>query len=337
MTVDGSPVASTVRAAEPGTPVDVSVVGADGFIGGWLTAVLRDSGLNIARFTRHRPPAQHARSLSGLRQSQTVFYLATSINMAIAEQHPELVRADARAFESLLDSLSGLGHRPRVVLTSSGGAVYDPSAAPPYREDDVPGPTSAYGKAKLAMERQLCRRAGDVQPAILRLANVYGPGQRLGTGQGVIGHWLDAVERGKPITVFGQSRSVRDYVYVADVATAMLAVHRWDGTGSEPLVLNVGSGVGTSLADLLDVLRGVVTDRPVRVVRLPGRPFDDRRSWLDVDRARRLLAWRPTTGLAAGIEASWRHRRSTPDAGRVPAGPAAPPLALGRPPHVYEP
>jgi UDP-glucose 4-epimerase len=202
------------------------------------------------------------------------------------------------------------GRRPAVVLLSSGGTVYSPAGRPPFRETSEVGPAGVYGRAKLAQEHAVLRAAEQVRPVILRLANVYGPGQSTHGAQGVVAHWLAAVAAGRPLRLIGEPSSRRDYVHVDDVAAAMVRVLR---SQADPLrraeldgaVLNIGSGQPTSLTELSAVVRAAV-DRPIEIVRAPGRGFDRTDVWLDVRRAASVLGWTPGIGLADGVARTWR-------------------------------
>jgi len=239
--------------------------------------------------------------MDGLANAQTAFWLATSINPKIAEESPEAVAADHVAFTAFMAALRDLADPPRVVLLSSGGTVYDDVDLPPYNEDSSTNPISAYGRAKLALERHL--RDGPDGSVVVRVANAYGPGQPVANGQGVVAHWLRAARRGEHLRIFGNPLMERDYVYVQDVAEALLAVHRC--AGSLPRVINVGSGVPTSLKVLADAVLAVVGDPALRVDMQKGRCFDVRRTWLDISRARAVLGWAPHTSLHDGLRAAW--------------------------------
>ncbi|HEX9335083.1 MAG TPA: NAD-dependent epimerase/dehydratase family protein, partial [Pseudonocardiaceae bacterium] len=225
-----------------------------------------------------------------------------SVTPSSAERHPERVAAHLTSFRALLDIVAGTG--ATVVLASSGGTVYDEHLPPPYTENSSVAPSSAYGQAKLAMEHELLTRT-DIAGVVLRLANVYGPGQRLGTGQGVVAYWLDAAANGRPLVVYGDPEATRDYVYVDDVVTAMLRVHT---AGPLPGVLNIGSGVPVTLSALLRTIEKTVADRPLDVRFEPGRRFDRRDVWLDAGLAGRALGWAAGIGLDDGIERTWLAR-----------------------------
>lgn len=284
-------------------PPAVAVTGARGFIGTRLVAELRARGHPVAAYHRDRPlvwPDPEAP------RPQVVFHLASSITPAVAEAHPERAAADCQTFAALLGRLAREPRPPAVVLTSSGGAVYRPGLRRPCREADPTRPSCRYAQAKLDMENLLRSHAGVIDGAILRLSNVYGPGQRVGKGLGVLAHWLRAAAAGEPLRLIGDPATTRDFVHVDDVVACLrrLAARSWP-RGEPPLILNVASGVSTSLDELLAIVAGVV-GRPLPVIREPARSVDRPESALDVERAARLLGWRARTPLADGVTSMWR-------------------------------
>lgn len=288
-------------------PGPVAVVGAAGFLGRALVEALRRSTTGVSAYTRSVPfLGPDGAAAPGLASARTVFWLATQINPQIAEQQPSKVAEDRAAFDAFLHAVRGLPAPPTVVLLSSGGTVYDPDTAPPYAETAPTRPLSAYGGAKLALESLL---AGAALPRFvtLRVSNAYGPGQPVASGQGVIAHWLRAGRRGEDVRLFGDPETTRDYVYVDDIAAAMVAVDACQ----EPLppVLNVGSGRPTTLRELAETVLEVVDDPALRLVVEPRRSFDVPRTWLDVSLAGDVLGWLPVTSLTDGIAAAWSEVR----------------------------
>ena len=318
------------QAAGPGAVV----VGAGGFIGQRLTSALSARRVQVEAYGRGREFSRGASLARPMRAADVIFYLASSITPALGEAHPEWAAADHRLFAGLLDALARLDSPPAVVLASSGGTVYDPSRMPPYLEDSPTRATSLYAAAKLAQEAELAERAGSVRGVILRLSNVYGPGQRTGKGQGVLAAWLRSAARCGPVQLIGDPEHTRDYVYIADVADCLCLLYqvmrRDGGIGQhEPLILNIGSGRGTSLAELIEIVRAV-TGLDLLIERLPARRHDLQHVWLDCGRAERLLGWRPRTCLTDGVLAMWRELRAG-DPGQVrhhrpspPPGPIVP-------------
>ena len=279
------------------TVYDVAVVGSRGFLGSAVAAELERRGALVGGFTKDRPYVTDGELTE---PANTVVWAVSHVTPADPTRGDEALGELAR----LVDAARRSGHLPHVVLLSSGGAVYGPPSVPPFGEAESPSPANEYGRIKLAEELMLAD--ADVPHTVLRISNPYGPAQaqrvgRPASGQGVVGHWLAAVHTGQPVTIFGDGSVVRDYVFIDDAAGAIAtAVERRAGG-----VINVGSGTGTSLAELLDVVTAAVAPQPVDVRREPARGVDPAAAYLDVTRAREVLEWSVTTPLAEGIARTW--------------------------------
>ena len=186
----------------------------------------------------------------------------------------------------------------RVVYVSSGGTVYGPNVQTPTRESAATEPISAYGVAKLALEKYvgLYGRQG-MNSVVLRVSNPFGSYQLPRRGQGLIAAVLARAIRGEPVIMYGDGSVVRDYVHVADVVGAILrsAVAR-----DIPPVLNIGAGTGRSISE---VIRAVETELhlAVHVEQHPARMVDVPVSVLDVSLASRSLGWSPLVSFGDGL------------------------------------
>jgi UDP-glucose 4-epimerase len=273
------------------TVYDVAVVGSGGFLGSAITAQIESRGAHVGRFTKESPYQGGA---------STVVWAAGHVTPADTSNAGQAL-ADLRG---LIDGAAAASEQPHVVLLSSGGAVYGPPATAPFSETDEPSPANEYGRVKLAEEALLAE--SDLPHTVLRVANPYGPAQVTGAarargGQGVIGQWLAAVSSGIPITMFGDGSAVRDFIFVDDLAQAVALVAARKPRG----IFNIGSGEGTSLAKLLNLVTDVVAPHPVEVRREPARGIDPPAAWLDVSHARSELGWGATTRLADGVAQTW--------------------------------
>jgi UDP-glucose 4-epimerase len=278
----------------------VAVVGSSGFLGSELCRSLRSRGLTVLTATIDSPSVDAAGRLRpDLRDASTVYWAASRINPLLAEKDPDLVSADRDDFARFLEALRLDAPAAFVVLLSSGGTVYG-SADPPHSEYTPPRPTSSYGRAKLGLEEALV--ASGVRSVVVRAANAYGPGQAPAPGQGVIGHWLRALLAGRPVTVFGDLATSRDYVFVDDVVQLLSDVHDHP---TPPQVVNVGSGRPTTLAEVVDAIHDVVGNQRLEIDFQPRRDFDLSAAWLDVSLAWSALGWRPRTGLRDGVAQMW--------------------------------
>ena len=193
---------------------------------------------------------------------------------------------------------------PRFVLASSC-AVYGDAAELPVAETCAPRPLSPYAEAKLAAE-QTCAAAADagqLAAVCLRFFNVYGPRQDPGSEySGVISRFMAAAAAGAPVTVYGDGLQTRDFVYVGDVVEAILRALQKPLSGVS--VLNAGSGIPTSVLDVLGRLEEVAGG-PIERRFEAARPGDIRDSRADSGRAKWVLGWQATEQFASGLEKTW--------------------------------
>jgi nucleoside-diphosphate-sugar epimerase len=182
---------------------------------------------------------------------------------------------------------------PRVIYLSSGECY---GAAPvPFREDGPVDPRTPYAQAKLDGERAVAEHARAI---VLRLGVVYGPGQ---APRMLIPQVVDALRAGRHVALT-EGRQTRDFVFVDDVAAAVVAALAAPDGVTEPI--NIASGVEVQVRELVLALGralGASTDL-LGFGELATRPDEPGRYVLDVGRAQAVLGWRATTTLAAGLE-----------------------------------
>lgn len=213
-----------------------------------------------------------------------------------------------------------LGGCSRLVLASSGGAIYGDAAQMPTDEAADCAPESPYGVSKRCGELYVAwaARAYGMQCTSLRLSNVYGPRQSPKGEAGVVAIFAEAMLRRRAPVIFGDGEQSRDFVYVDDVARAFVAALDADAASG---ALNVGSGHNTSLNQLVDIL-AEATGWRASARYAPAKPGEVRHSCLSHARATRLLGWRPEVALAEGLAATVRALRGAPPAHRRQAGEA---------------
>jgi UDP-glucose 4-epimerase len=226
-----------------------------------------------------------------------VFHLAAQADVSTSVRDPVLdaqvnVLGTLRVLQAAADA--------QVIFTSTGGAIYG-ECERPAREGDPRRPLSPYGAAKLAGEEYLAtwNRLWSRSHVVLRLANVYGPRQQPTLEGGVVAIFLDRIAAGERATIFGDGNQVRDFVYVGDVARALLAAAGHDGG-----VFNVATGRATSVNELHAACQrttGSSSDPEYQ----PPREGDVLRSVLDPALAERELGWQPQVSLDDGLRATW--------------------------------
>jgi dTDP-L-rhamnose 4-epimerase len=178
-------------------------------------------------------------------------------------------------------------------------------------------PTSVYGLSKLWQEKLVegFARSTGRDYLNLRLQNVYGPGQAIGNAHtGIVGTFVNAVARDQPIDLFEDGNITRDFVYVEDVADALVrAIGHPEPLGT---VLNCGSGIALTLRDLLTQIETAVGKKPRVSCSGTFRIGDVRHAVADMRRYRTVLAsWTPTN-LDAGLRRYLDWYRSQPPVGQ---------------------
>jgi UDP-glucose 4-epimerase len=295
------------------------VVGGNGFIGSHVVDALEAQGHEVTVFDRHRVgPSRFAgrsvrvvhgdflnaadvrRALTG---QEVVLHLLSMTDPATAEGDPTIdirtnITSSVQLFSACVDA--GVSH---VYFASSGGAIYGDQEQQVFRETDVTLPVSPYAIGKQTIESYLryFRRTHGLESTVFRISNPYGPRQNPLKRQGVIPIFLRRIATGAPLTVFGDGSMVRDYLFVGDLAQMICEVV---SSGARHDLYNVGSGVGTSLSELIETIRQVV-DRPVEVEHLPRPATFVDHVVLSVDRFRSEFTSRATTGLTDGIRMTW--------------------------------
>ena len=211
------------------------------------------------------------------------------------------------------------GRRTRIVFASTGGALYGDFVTPPSPESSPKDPDSPYGVAKLSVEHYLAYygRVHGLDTVALRFGNVYGPRQDPHGEAGVVAIFCGRLLAGRPLTVFGDGRQTRDYIYVADVANAFVTAADAPLAAAERLdarAFNVGTGVETSVVELAEMLRRAAGgSSPIEFA--PKRAGELARSVLAPGKGAAQLGWRAATPLERGLEETYAWfaaRRATP-------------------------
>lgn len=187
----------------------------------------------------------------------------------------------------------------RILYVSSGGTVYGLPETIPITEAHPTNPICSYGITKLAIEKYVLLFAKEfgIKPLILRPSNVYGPGQRLHLGQGVIGILGSRALYGKPLEIWGSGNDLRDYLFIDDFVSAVISLISYDGPH---YLFNVSSGKGHSVLEIVSILQKHV-GRLSAVVHNPARGFDAPVNVLDSSRIHAEIEWRPAVDVETGI------------------------------------
>jgi UDP-glucose 4-epimerase len=235
-----------------------------------------------------------------LQEVDVVYHLAARVSVPESILYPRdynLVNVGGTV--ALMEAMRDVGVR-RVVLASSG-AVYGDMSEQPLAEDATPNPRSPYAVSKLAAEYYVRTIGGlwGIETVGLRIFNAYGPGQHLPASHPpVVPYFLRQALRGGTLVVHGNGTQTRDYIYLDDAVSAMMAASTAPNING--LVINVGSGTETSVRDLVKSVLEVTTGQP-EVIYNAQTSGGVSRMAADIACAREKLNFRPSIKLRDGL------------------------------------
>ena len=230
---------------------------------------------------------------------EVCFHLAAQADVRVSVERPDF-DADVNVVGTLQVLEAARRHGTKIVFASTGGAIYGECEGP-AREDHPRTPLAPYGVSKLAGEEYLSafNRLYGTGHVSLRYGNVYGPRQDPKGEAGVVAIFMNRLREDETPKIFGDGAQTRDYVYVGDVVAATLAAAEHAGG-----VLNIGTGVETSVLDLYERIQrvaGVERDPEFAA----ARAGELQRSVLDASLAKRELGWEPERSLDEGLAETW--------------------------------
>ncbi len=295
----------------------ILIIGAAGFLGSALSRKLQEQGLPVHRLLRSPLPSLgrqdtvHIGSLEDtaliraiLPKCGTVFHLASATTPASSASSPSM-EAELNLLPTLrlLEAMQGFP-AIRLIFTSSGGTLYGNPTTPAVTETAPLSPLSYHGTGKLAIESFMhtFQHLSGQNITVLRPSNLYGPGQSLREGFGLIRTMLENARCGNPVNIWGDGESVRDFLYIDDMVDACCRALSNYHTGWR--VFNVGSGEGHSINQIRRMVEEI-SGMPVPAIYHPSRPGDVRRIVLDSSKLHSELGWNPVVPLAEGIRRTW--------------------------------
>jgi UDP-glucose 4-epimerase len=235
-----------------------------------------------------------------LQEVDVVYHLAARVSVPESVLYPrDYNHVNVGGTVALMEAIRDVGVR-RVVLASSG-AVYGNQADQPLKESLTPNPRSPYAVSKLAAEYYVRTIGGlwGIETVSLRIFNAYGPGQHLPPSHPpVVPHYLKQALRGGTLVAHGDGTQTRDFVFVDDVVSALVAAATAPNING--LVVNIGSGRETSIRELIKAVLDV-TGSKVEVIYNAQTSGGVSRMCADISLAREKLGYRPSISLEDGL------------------------------------
>jgi UDP-glucose 4-epimerase len=229
-----------------------------------------------------------------------VFHLAAKVSVPESQLYPrDYDTVNVGGTVTLMEAIRDTKVR-RVVLASSG-AIYGEQDQIPFKESAEVHPLSVYAVSKLAAEyyvRTIAAQCG-VEAVCLRIFNAYGPGQRVPNAHPpVIANYLKHALTNGSIVIHGDGSQTRDYVYVDDVVNALVTSATAKGIDQE--IINVGSGVETSVKELVRLIVQVTETKPEEIYN-PHKNGGVSRMAADISKAYAKLNYLPLIPLETGL------------------------------------
>jgi UDP-glucose 4-epimerase len=301
------------------------VTGGAGFIGSNLVDALLDAGDEVVvvddlssgkeanlegallrRAVLHRADIRDAaamRQLVAAEAPDAIFHLAAQVDVRKSIEDPAYdARINIEATINLLEAarLAGTG---RFVFASTGGAIYGETDIVPTPETVDPMPMAAYGQSKFGAETYLglYHRLYGMSTLALRFGNVYGPRQDPHGEAGVIAIFCGRLRRGERPTVYGDGTQTRDYIFVGDIAEAIIAAGASAATGA----INLGTEEETTVLHIVETLSSFDPAADFTPDLQPARLGELDRSCLDAGRARELLGWSARVRIDEGLRLTY--------------------------------
>jgi UDP-glucose 4-epimerase len=189
----------------------------------------------------------------------------------------------------------------KIVYFSSGGAIYEPSLFP-LKEESKLNPISSYGIVKETTEKylNLYSKLYNIETLIFRPSNPYGPRQGHFIAQGVITTFLKKVLLEEKIIIFGDATNIKDYIFIEDLCNISYKIISNHCIGT----YNLGSGIGTSLNEIVDTIKKVTNKVPI-IEHENQKNYDIPNFVLDTRKVQNEIGQYKFTNLEFGIYNTW--------------------------------
>ena len=302
------------------------VFGGSGFIGSHLAEGLVRKGYNVTVFDNFKSGTMNLENIineieiiqgdffnesevnNALKDVDYVFHYISTTTPATAIKDPiyeieSNIIGSVKLFQNSIEN-----NVKKIIYPSSGGTIYGNKTINLSRESDPINPVNPYAISKLTIEKYLYyfNYLYGLDYTILRYSNPYGERQNPFGKQGVIPIFLNKIKYGEKPVIYGDGSMIRDYIYIKDLIDATLAVFEKE---TSEKIFNVGSGMGTSLNELIDII-SEVTGKKIIPTYVEDCSTYVPKIILDISKIQNEVGWEQSTQLRAGIEKTWEWLKS---------------------------
>jgi UDP-glucose 4-epimerase len=233
-----------------------------------------------------------------------LFHYAAQVDVRKSLENPILdVEVNISGSLNLFRSCQKHGIK-KIIFASSGGAIYGEQDFIPANERHPEMPISPYGVAKLSVEKYLhfYKEIYKIPYVAVRYSNVYGPRQNPKGDSGVVAIFSEKLLKNEPVTIYGDGKQTRDYLYVSDAVNAALLGMKSKQSGA----FNIGTARETSVNQLYRLMKSRLTTKS-RVIYAPFRAGEQLRSCIDYAKAKNYLGWKPAFDLDSGLNLTLKY------------------------------
>jgi UDP-glucuronate 4-epimerase len=230
-----------------------------------------------------------------------IVHLAAKAGVRPSIQNPvSYQETNVIGLQNLLDF--AVQKKVKQFVFASSSSVYGVNDHYPWKEDEQLMPISPYAMTKLSGEMlgHVYHKLYGIRFLALRFFTVYGPGQRPDLA---IHKFTKSIYTGKPITMYGDGSTSRDYTFISDTVQGVMQAMKYDKTGFE--IINLGNSYTVSLKELIAAIEETVGKKAI-IEQLPDQPGDVPKTYADVAKAHQLLGYDPKTKLKDGLAAFYK-------------------------------
>ncbi|MDR3112286.1 MAG: NAD-dependent epimerase/dehydratase family protein [Elusimicrobiota bacterium] len=295
----------------------ILVTGGAGFIGSNIVDVLISKGHDVVVFDILSAGKKENIHKKAKFYKNDIFD-AKAVNLCFAKEKPQIVIHNAAQIDvrksvedpfydaqiNILGSINILNacvqnKTKKIIFASSGGTIYGECKTDAPDENAFPNPVSPYGIAKNSVENYIkfYSLIYGLEYTILRYANVYGPRQDAHGEAGVVAIFSSKMLKNENVIIFGNGKQTRDYVYVFDVVDANLKAL----SKGKNQIVNIGTSKLVSVNELVKMMNKICkySKKAQYKAKRDGEIF---KSFLNVNKAKRVLGWQPQTDIEEGIK-----------------------------------